>query len=160
MTFFWFNKDNYIMQKLKKWLPDNETFNHLLKYIDALPFYALIVDEEHIILAVNEATTKATGLSVSELLNKYCPHAIHGCEHAYEGCPLEEAVKTNATDMVKTITYTDGVPYNSYIFPTNYVSKKDKKLYLHFTIEKSLDSSLDALLELIDNIHIIMGDRV
>ena len=62
---------------------------------DALPFYVLLVDENHYILEANSAVYEQFGVKREDILGKYCPMVIHGLNHPFPGCPLEEAAKIN-----------------------------------------------------------------
>jgi hypothetical protein len=61
--------------------------------VDALPFYVLLVDEDHHIVAWNRAMgQRYAGI---EPRGAYCPEVVHGQSHPYDGCPLEVAVQSD-----------------------------------------------------------------
>ena len=59
--------------------------------LDALPFYVLLVDENHNILQANSKVREHLNVEPREIIGKYCPKVIHGIDGPFEGCPLEEA---------------------------------------------------------------------
>jgi len=63
----------------------------LQSVLDALPFYMLLVDDRHHIVMANRAVGQAFGKDPDSLIGQYCPQAIHGLDHPFPGCPLEEA---------------------------------------------------------------------
>ena len=56
--------------------------------LDSLPFYVLLVDENHYILEANSAVYAQFGVKREDILGKYCPMVIHGLNHPFPGCPL------------------------------------------------------------------------
>ena len=68
----------------------------VVRLLDSLPFYVMLLDERHRILLVNQATANAAGKPAQELACQYCPKEIHGLSGPFPGCPLEEAVNTGA----------------------------------------------------------------
>jgi len=61
--------------------------------LDALPFYVLLVDETHHILLANKAVRRDLDLDPEQIVGGYCPKVVHGLDHPFPGCPLEEAVE-------------------------------------------------------------------
>ncbi len=61
----------------------------------AISDLAMILDEEHRILAVNPAVERATGLNREKLLGRYCYKIFHGLDHPPEGCPHETLLKSS-----------------------------------------------------------------
>ncbi|MCR4394083.1 MAG: PAS domain-containing protein, partial [Dehalococcoidales bacterium] len=76
-------------------LYENEMEIKLQDILDAIPFYVLLVDEDHYIIEANKAVKTNLGIERDEIIGKYCPLVIHGIQEPYEGCPLEEAVERN-----------------------------------------------------------------
>ncbi len=67
----------------------------ILKILDSLPFYVLLIDKNHHILLANKATRDTLGLEPDEMIGQYCPKVVHGLESGtYPGCPLQEAVES------------------------------------------------------------------
>ena len=63
--------------------------------LDSLPFYVMLVDDQHHILLANQAVQHALGVSPTEIVGKYCPEAIHGTHEVWPACPLEESLVKN-----------------------------------------------------------------
>jgi len=68
--------------------------------LDALPFYVMLVDEDHHILLANRAVRDQLGLDPKAVVGTYCPQAVHGCDGPYPGCPLEDATRTGEQTVV------------------------------------------------------------
>ena len=120
--------------------------------IDALPFYAMLLDEDHLIIAINDATEAALEVSREEILCQYCPQAIHGQDHPYDGCPLEQAVETGRSVEVEIFNPDHGRWYLSMISPTDLLTDPDRKpVYLHFvqdiTEKKESNQELERSME-------------
>jgi len=75
---------------------------NLLEVMDALPFYAMLVDAEHHILTANSAIRKHLGVSPEDIVGKYCPKIIHDLDGPFPGCPLEEAVDKKQGGRART----------------------------------------------------------
>lgn len=99
--------------------------------MDALPFYVLLVDEDHRIIAWNRAMESE--FTSSAPLGAYCPEAVHGQCHPYEGCPLEEAVEVNGLVEKQLLNCQTGRWISSAVYPTSLVSQEKRRIYLHFT---------------------------
>ena len=61
--------------------------------LDALPFYVLLIDEDHHILQANVAVRDQLGFEPEAIIGKYCPKIIHGLDAPWQSCPLEEAAE-------------------------------------------------------------------
>jgi signal transduction histidine kinase len=99
--------------------------------MDALPFYVLLVDEDHRIVAWNQATQK--DFKTIRPLGAYCPEAIHGQCHAFEGCPLDEAVCADSAIEKQLFDSATGRWVSSAVFPTSLRTSNLRRIYLHFT---------------------------
>ncbi len=70
------------------------TLISVLDLLDALPFYAMLVDKYHHILYANSKVRTHLGVEPKDIIGKYCPKVIRGLDGAFPGCPLEEAAET------------------------------------------------------------------
>ena len=61
--------------------------------LDAVPFYILLINEDHYILQANRMVQTALGFEPKDIIGKYCPKIIHGVDGPFYGCPLEEAIE-------------------------------------------------------------------
>ena len=57
------------------------------KTFDAMPDLILLLDPEHRIVRVNQATAKTLGRSPAELIGRECFRCVHGTEAPIESCP-------------------------------------------------------------------------
>jgi signal transduction histidine kinase len=108
--------------------------DELLKWwggvMDALPFYVLLVDEDHRIVAWNQAMK--TQFSQVDPAGAYCPEVVHGLAHPFEGCPLEDAVRANAIVDKQLFDHTSGQWVSSAVYPTTLLTPERRRIYLHF----------------------------
>lgn len=112
---------------------DPQKLEGIQAMIDALPFYAMLVTPEHMILAANLATREALGLGPEELICKHCPQVVHGVDEVFEGCPLEQAVATGQHVEREMYEQEQGRWFLSSVSPTDLRTDDDQQVYLHFT---------------------------
>ncbi|MEW6367470.1 MAG: ATP-binding protein [Acidobacteriota bacterium] len=115
--------------------------------IDALPSYAMLLDENHRILAANSAVATAFSVKPEDLVGKYCPSAIHGLDHPFPGCPMEEAVETNGPVSRELFDEASGRWVLSQIFPTALKSEGGGTIYLHLVQDITERKRTEAELE-------------
>jgi len=99
--------------------------------LNSLPFYVLIIDENHRILFANQATLSDLSLSFNQIVGGYCPKIVHGCDGTIEHCPLEEAVV--AGQAVEREFYEQNLNkwFSSAIYPVPANDSDTKTVYLH-----------------------------
>lgn len=68
---------------LNKKMPNNGA--SLGEFLDALPFYVMLIDETHHILMANEAVREDLGMDPEEIVGEFCPRVVHGLEHPFIG---------------------------------------------------------------------------
>lgn len=119
--------------------------------LDAVPFYVLLVDRRHHILAANRAVLETLGLKSPDLCGQFCPKAIHGTEDPYPGCPLEEAIRRGKAVEKELFDRESGVWTLSAIYPTRLLDEDGGPIYLHtardITAEKEAGLELSQSLE-------------
>ena len=99
--------------------------------IDPLPFYVLMVDNDHRIVMANNAFYRSFGLQPEDVVGAYCPRLIHGLNGPFAGCPVEEAhaskrsVERELHD-VETDRWTMSAAYL-----TDLVTVDNKSIFLH-----------------------------
>jgi PAS domain S-box-containing protein len=114
----------------------NDQANHaILEILDALPFYVLLVDENHFILEANKAVYTFLGVKRGDVLGKYCPQTIHGMDHPFPGCPLEEAAAKNRAVERELYDERNGRWVNSAVYPTKTVTRNGKRVFLHLVTD-------------------------
>ncbi len=112
-------------------LDDDKAAAGIQKLIDAMPFYVILVDEDHCIALANQATAGVLGRDVREIIGGYCPKIVHGLDHPFEGCPLEEVVAggraiSKELQNAKTQAWMESV-----IYPTSLKTVAGKRVYYH-----------------------------
>jgi PAS domain S-box-containing protein len=111
------------------------TNSELLALIDALPFYVLLVDGAHHIILANKAVRTKLDFSPEEIIGEYCPKAVHGLDHEYPGCPLEQAVKEGRPVEREVFDEKTGRWVRSAIYPTRLVTPDGRIIYLHWVAD-------------------------
>ena len=99
--------------------------------IDAFPFYIMLVDANHHILRANEAVRCHLGLNPEQIVGKYCPQVVHGLDHPFPGCPLEEAVKQGHFIERELFDHKSAQWLKSAIYPTRYRTREGQAVFLH-----------------------------
>lgn len=100
--------------------------------LDALPFYVILVDEDHHILLANRAVHDQLGLDATAIVGTYCPQAVHGCDGPYPGCPLEEATRTNQPSVVSEFFEEPSQAWvESAVYETPLQTDSGKRVYFH-----------------------------
>ncbi len=104
--------------------------------LDSLPFYAMVVDEDHRIIITNKKIIEDFGVKPEDVEGTFCPKTIHGTEKPYPGCPLEESVRSGGVYAEREFYDEDsGKWFVSIIYPLGMLSREGKRLFLHFTID-------------------------
>lgn len=99
--------------------------------LNALPFYVLLVDEDHSILFANNAVSSQFGLDPDKITGGYCPKVIHGKEGRIPECPLEESVLSGCAVEREIYDETHHLWLASAIYPADLLSDKGKKVFFH-----------------------------
>ncbi len=103
--------------------------------LDALPFYVLLVDEEHHILSANRAVQAHLGVEPEAIKGGYCPKVIHGLEGPFEGCPLEEAVASGGAIEKEVLDSASGRWLCSAVYPIRGTTRKGKQVFFHMVTD-------------------------
>lgn len=114
--------------------------------IDALPFFVLLIDREHRILAINRLSTEALGQRASEVLGRFCPQAVHGLDEPFPGCPLEDAVRCGCSVERKLYDEQTQRWTLSSVYPTRLTTADGEVVYLHYA--RDITEEHEAGLEL------------
>jgi PAS domain S-box-containing protein len=131
-------------------LPDtsNEYGRDIQDIIDALPFYVLLVDEDHHILEANSAVYRQFGLRREDILGAYCPAVIHGLNHPFPGCPLEEASKNNQAVERELFDSESGRWVISAVYPIEGATRNNRRVFLHIVTDITERKRAQEALEL------------
>ncbi|MFC1650905.1 LuxR C-terminal-related transcriptional regulator [Candidatus Latescibacterota bacterium] len=106
-------------------------FETIRNIINALPYFVIIIDEDHNILLANDSAQKLIGKNNEDLLGCYCPKTVHGLDDPYPGCPLVEAIEKDKyveKDLLDPL-YSSWV--STGIYPTQFKTHQGKRIYLH-----------------------------
>ena len=125
----------------------------LRKIIDSLPYYVILVDEDHNIYMANKKLTKTVGLENHVIKGKYCPKAVHGIDGPYFGCPLEDAVKINASVEKELYDSKTKQWMKSCVYPLDVKTETGKELWFHTT--RVITEEKKAQLALKENVDIL-----
>jgi PAS domain S-box-containing protein len=148
--------ENALAQKAAEKAPSQEihplTAGQEIQHIlDAIPFYVLLVDSEHRILAVNHAVKRDLGLSPEQAVGAYCPIAVHDSSIPIAECPLVEAIEKGGAVEREVFDRRNARWMKLAVFPTPLLTGDGKPVYLHFahdiTETKNTSESLSQSLE-------------
>jgi signal transduction histidine kinase len=128
---------------------DQDLFKWWRAVMDALPFYVLLVDEDHRVVTWNRAMQdEYAGI---EPRGAYCPEVVHGQMHPFEGCPLEDAVAQDSAVEKELYDHATLRWVASSVYPTELRTAQNRRIYLHFardiTTEKQNQLALAQSLE-------------
>ncbi|MBE3117380.1 MAG: HD domain-containing protein [Candidatus Atribacteria bacterium] len=126
--------------------------------LDALPFYVILVDAQHTILQVNAAVTKNFGMAPASLIGKYCPKAIHGLDHAFPGCPLEEARSSGCSKESMLFDAEHGTWLKSSVHPTATSTPEGHRIFVHLAEDVTETQAVKEELLLNVNIQAALND--
>jgi len=107
----------------------------ILDFQDALPFYVMLVDEEHHILQANNAVRAHLGAEPKDIIGKYCPKMIHGLDVPFDGCPLEEATGNGQVVERDVLDPKTGHWLRSGIYPTKKLTSDGKRIFFHMVLD-------------------------
>jgi PAS domain S-box-containing protein len=110
-------------------LAAGQEIQHIL---DAMPFYVLLVDSEHHILAVNHAVKMDFGLSPEQVVGAYCPLVVHDCSIPIAECPLDEAIEKGEAVEREVFDSRFARWMRLAVFPTPILTGDGRPVYLHF----------------------------
>jgi PAS domain S-box-containing protein len=114
--------------------------------LDALPFYVMLIDEQHHILQANRAVQTQLGVNVKDIIAKYCPTVIHGLDEPWYACPLEEAAQKGQPVEREALDRQSGRWVRSAIYPTRKSTADGSRIFFHtvsdITDRKQADEQL------------------
>ena len=129
-------------------LAAGQEIQHIL---DAIPFYVLLVDSEHHIVAMNHAVKRDFGLSPEQVVGAYCPIVVHGSSIPIAECPLVEAIEKGGAVEREAFDSREARWMKLAVFPTPLLTGDGKPVYLHFahdiTEAKNISENLSRSLE-------------
>lgn len=133
-------------KKKSSHLPNLEQEKAIKAVLDGLPFYVLLIDENHRIVLANKAMEELLGKKLAEIRGGYCPTIVHGTPDPYPGCPLEEAVAKKKCVEREMYNPERDIWVLSVVYPTNIKTSEGKDIYYHatrnITVEKRAEEGL------------------
>ncbi len=122
-----------------------------LHILNALPFYVLLVDPDHQIVAANRAVKQDLAMDSEKLIGAYCPLVVHGLAEPIKDCPLAEALEKGKAVEREVFDTQNARWMNAAVYPTPMVTDDGKPIYLHFARDitefKNTASELSRSLE-------------
>jgi PAS domain S-box-containing protein len=145
---------------------DADTLMSCTALLNAMPFYVLIVDEHHNIIAANQAVTKHLGVRPEEVVGRYCPEAIHGTKEPWYACPLEEVVEKGEAVVREAQDKNTGRWISSAMYPIP-TAPGGRRLYFHMVTdindrkqaEEQLKASREQLSELSNHLETVREEE-
>ena len=109
----------------------NHFFLIIQDFINLLPYYVFIVDEDHNIIIANNTALKAVGKDIESIRGQYCPKLIHGSNGPISGCPLEESLEKGHFIEKEIMDPFYKTWMSSAVYPMKYKTQNGKKIFLH-----------------------------
>ena len=103
--------------------------------LDSLPFYVMLIDEQHRILLANKAVSAQLGKDPESIVGGYCPSVIHGLNRPWNACPLEESVLSGRIVEKEAYDQGSGLWFRSSIYPTGRTTPEGKKIFFHMVAD-------------------------
>ena len=103
----------------------------LAEFADTLPFYVILVDEDHKIVAANRAFLDGMEGDTKEIIGNFCPRVVHNTDDPFPGCPLEESVAAGGAYLEKEHYDKDRQRWIlSAIIPTSRKTPDGKRIFI------------------------------
>lgn len=107
----------------------------ILDIIDALPFYVLLVDEDHRIVLANRAVQIKLGKESNDIIGEYCPKVMHRLNEPWYACPLEEAIDKGKVVEREALDHESGRWINSAIYPIRGFTRNGRRVFFHMVVD-------------------------
>ena len=105
--------------------------NDLKGVLDALPFYVMLIDEDHKIIFANTEVQRKFGRDETEIAGTFCPKSIHGTDKPILECPLEESIATGKHATREIYDSEHDMWLSSDVYPTEMKTVQGRKIYFH-----------------------------
>ncbi len=87
-------------------------------------------------MLANKAMSLGLGVHVKDIIGAYCPKLMHGLNHAFPGCPLEEAVEKNNQAVEKELYDSENRRwFKSAVYPTGRTTANGEPIFLHTVLD-------------------------
>ena len=135
----------------KERIPISSARGPIQHLLDAFPFYVLLVDSRHNIVAVNQQIMQDFKVSPQQLIGAYCPIILHRSNAPIPECPLVEASEKGEAVERELFDSGTGRWIWAGVFPTQLITNDGSPIYLHFardiTDHKNTEEKLSQSLE-------------
>jgi putative nucleotidyltransferase with HDIG domain/PAS domain S-box-containing protein len=118
--------------------------SEIQEIFDSLPFYVMLIDDRHHILMANKAVRSALGVDPAQIIGQYCPKIIHGLDHPFPGCPLEEAVEKGGSAERELFDPAYKRWLLSCAYPTSLSTIDDRPIYVHISYDITAKKEAEA----------------
>lgn len=108
-----------------------ENLTKIQELLDAVSFYVIFVDENHIIRFANKAVKNHLQVDPELIIGGYCPKVVHGYDGSFPGCPLEESVEKGTSIERDVYDSVSDRWLKSCIYPTELQVAGGHTLYFH-----------------------------
>lgn len=105
--------------------------------LEALPFYVMLVDEDHLIIKANRAVHEHLGVKPDDIIGKYCPEIVHGLKEPWYACPLEEAAEKGIAVEREAMDEKTKHWIRSAIYPIGKLTPGGKRVFFHMVSDIS-----------------------
>ena len=121
--------------------------------LDTLPFYAMLVDSHRHIVVANKAVLADLGREPAAIEGTYCPLTVHGVNHPFPGCPLEESIARGGV-AADTEMFDEryGLWYASSVYPTKYRTSNGRQIFIHLVRDITAARGSEEALQ--HNVHV------
>ncbi|MFH2005916.1 MAG: ATP-binding protein [bacterium] len=111
-----------------------ESLPSLEQMIEEIPFFIMLIDEKHRILAMNRACREALGLSddPDTWQSRHCPRLIHGVDCAIPACPLEACLESGLPEEREIHDDRHGTWMRTGIFRSSLQTTEGQPIYVHY----------------------------
>ena len=121
--------DNEICSEIPNLLLLDDSLKTIL---DSLPYYAILLDEDHKIVFANKAVVRyKNDMHCSQFVGEYCPNVMHGINSPIKECPLIQSLATSKIVEKEVYDEKNESWVSSAIYPTGLETDRGKKIFLH-----------------------------
>ena len=130
-----FGKAEYQPKETEVTREEIQRDSDLQLFLDAFPFYVMLLDTDHKILLANKAIKNQFKLTPEQIIGEYCPRIVHGLEEPYPGCPLEEALEKGHGVEQEFFDPDTNRWVNSAVYPTGQFTQDGREIFIHYIID-------------------------
>jgi PAS domain S-box-containing protein len=131
-----------------------------LDLLEALPFYAMLVDSRRHILYANGAVRRDLPDPGILLPGATCPQVMHGLDHPCPDCPLEDAMRTGADTLEERELFDarSGRWFRITIYATARRTPDGRRIWLHFAQDISEQKAVTEERDFLYRVQEVVAD--